>query len=213
MTSNLKSLLIVDDDAAFLRVLSRAMSKLGYVVWPAETLEDAKRAVEAISPDFAVVDLHLGDENGIDVVDYISESSPKTTTVMLSGYVNETTVVRAIKAGAADCLVKPVDADELDSCLETVRAGKAQLPEQFINPTEARARHILAHWEKNDRNTSKTAEILGMHRRSLQRILIRVGMGRNVKFQDREPSAWIKMRRLYSVWSRPKAASSRLMRE
>ncbi|MEM8687872.1 MAG: response regulator [Pseudomonadota bacterium] len=194
------SLLLVDDDVTFLRVLTRSMSKIGYSVWPAHTLEEARKAVAAVKPDFAVVDLHLDDENGLDVLDHLKLHSPRTVSVILSGYVDVASAVSAVKRGATDCLAKPVDADELDTCLKTARTRRQKVPDRVMNPSEAKVQHILAHWEKNDRNTTKTAETLGMHRRSLQRILLRAGMGRDGR--PDVPSRWTKMRRLYAVWTR-----------
>lgn len=200
MNMHAKSLLLVDDDVTFLRVLSRSMSKIGYTVWPAQNMADARAAIDAIKPDYAVIDLHLGDSNGLDLVDYLRTASPKTTAVILSGYVNVPSAVSAVKRGAVDCLAKPVDADELDTCLKSAPAWRQKVPEHVMDPSEAKVQHILAHWEKNDRNTTRTAETLGMHRRSLQRILLRAGMGRE-RANDR-PSRWTKMRRLYAVWTR-----------
>lgn len=197
-----KSLLLVDDDATFLRVLSRAMSRLGYSVWPAHTLDEAQKAVRAIQPDYAVIDLHLGNRNGLDLVEFIRKESPRTIAVILSGYANIASAVTAVKLGAVDCLSKPVHAEELDSCLKSARAWKPTVPNKVLNPYEAKVQHILAHWEKNDRNTTKTAEALGMHRRSLQRILVRAGVGREWEDCKIKPSRWSKLRRLYSVWSR-----------
>ncbi len=200
MNTTPKSLLLVDDDVTFLRVLTRAMSRMGYTVWPAHTLQEAHAAIQAIKPDYAIIDLHLGENNGLDLLDYIRERSPRTSAVILSGYANIASAVTAIKRGAVDCLAKPVDADELDTCLKSARARTPAVPNKVISPTEAKIQHILAHWEKNDRNTTKTAEVLGMHRRSLQRILLRAGMGRQERIKTFTP--WTKLRRLYSVWAR-----------
>ena len=178
------------------------MSRIGYTVWPAHTLNEAQNAIRAIHPDFAVIDLHLGDKNGLELVEFIRQESPRTAAVILSGYADIASTVKAVKLGAVDCLSKPIHAEELDSCLKSARAWKSAVPKKVINPSEAKVQHILAHWEKNDRNTTKTAEVLGMHRRSLQRILLRAGMGREREDCKQKPTRWTKLRRLYSVWSR-----------
>jgi len=200
MNTTDKTLLLVDDDVTFLRVLTRAMGRLGYNVWPAQTLDEARAAITRIKPDFAAIDFHLGSENGLDLVSHIRENSPRTRTVILSGYANISSAVTAVKLGAVDCLAKPIDADELDSCLASSHHVTKKLPDNHIDPARAKIQHILAHWEKNDRNTTKTAEVLGMHRRSLQRVLLRAGVGRRAPASDGTPSTWIKLRRLYHVW-------------
>ncbi|MEM7425981.1 MAG: response regulator [Pseudomonadota bacterium] len=191
-------LLLLDDDPAFLRVQSRLLGRAGYAVWPASNLSEARSAVKQVSPEYAVIDIHLGDENGLDFLRELRTISPNTVSVILSGYVDIPSAVAAVKLGAVDCLAKPVDPAELDACL---KAGGRSLPETILAPSAAKTRHILAHWEKNDRNTTRAAEVLGMHRRSLQRILIRAGFGRERTHFEEKPSSWIKLRRLYSVWS------------
>lgn len=213
MNMHSQSILLVDDDVTFLRVLSRSMSRMGYTVWPAQTIEEACAAIDAIKPDYAVIDLHLDERNGLDLVDYLRTTSPRTVAVILSGYVNVASAVSAVKRGAIDCLAKPVDADELDSCLKSAPAWRQKIPENVMHPSEAKVQHILAHWEKNNRNTTKTAETLGMHRRSLQRILIRAGMGRDRERGTQSPSRWTKMRRLYAVWTRGLRAAPQPKRE
>lgn len=202
MNSIDKSLLLVDDDVTFLRVLARAMGRQGFNVWPAQTLQEARSAIDAVKPDYAAIDFHLKDENGLDLFPYIQQHSPHTRAIILSGYATTSSAVAAVKLGAKDCLTKPVDADELRSCLMSTRHLQPTPPQTVMDPSQAKIKHILSHWEKNDRNTTKTAEILGMHRRSLQRILVRAGMGRHFGRDEPTPKPWVKLRRLYRVWAR-----------
>lgn len=196
------TLLLVDDDAAFLRTLGRSLGRLGYLVWPASTNYEARQAIDTAGPDFAVVDLHLGNENGLDVLEYLSMVSPETTSVLLSGYATPASAVKAMKLGAIDCLPKPVCVDEIEHAFQRRRDCTAELPMAVMNPEQARIQHILAHWEKNNRNTMKAARALGMHRRTLQRILSRAGMGRTPETGLETPSRFAKLRRLLRVWGR-----------
>lgn len=200
--SNGTTLLMVDDDAAFLRVLSRSMSMLGFNVWQSETIETARQALGAIQPDYAVIDLHIGGDSGIDLLDHIKRSFPDTVVVVLSGYVNIPAAVSAVRLGAVDCLSKPVDPAQLEWALMRADQERPPIPDRMMQPSEAQIQHILAHWEKNDRNTSRTARLLGMHRRTLQRILARSGMAREVDGVPEPPRRWQKLRRLFAVWSR-----------
>lgn len=195
-------IMLVDDDEVFLRVMARAMSRRGFSVWPAETVERAKAAIGSISPDYAIVDLHLGNDNGLEVVEHISRTSPDTAIVVLSGYADLASAVAAAKLGAVDCVPKPAEIDELIWTLTTRRARNQAPPDTIMTPSEARLQHILAHWEKNDRNTMKTAHVLGMHRRTLQRILNRAGKGYEARRGVEKPSRFGKLRRLYMVWAR-----------
>ena len=169
------SLLLVDDDETYLKVLARSMSRRDYLVWPASTIALARQAIYHLSPTFAVVDLRLNDGSGLDVVSHLRERSPDTTVVMLSGYANVRSAVAAVKAGAVDCIAKPVDPDELDKALKSAQTGSLHMPDHFMHPDEARMQHILGRWAKNNWNTTKAAAELGLHRRSLQRMLRRAG--------------------------------------
>lgn len=200
--SNQMTVLIVDDDGLFARVLGRALSRRGLAVWPAQTAAEARCATDAIQPDFAVVDLHLAGDSGFDVLEHLSAHSANTRTVVLSGYATPALAVRAMKLGAVDCLTKPVDIEVLAQALTGTPEPSASRTDTVMEPSEARLHHVLAHWEKNDRNTMQTAKVLGMHRRTLQRILKRAGFGRSDMDLAGKPTQFSKLRRLYQVWSR-----------
>ena len=69
-----KSLLIVDDDNPFRERLARAMEKKGFKVFQAEGIKRGIDSVKAQKPSFAVVDLRLGDGNGLEVVKEIQKN-------------------------------------------------------------------------------------------------------------------------------------------
>ena len=99
-----KSLLIVDDDNPFRERLARAMEKKGFEVTQAESVQKGVDSVKAKKPGFAVVDLRLGDGNGLEVVKEIQNSNSESRIIMLTGYGNIPTAVAAIKEGAI-CLL------------------------------------------------------------------------------------------------------------
>ena len=90
------SLLIVDDDKPFLTRLARAMESRGFVVDTAESVEEAVQKARAKAPAYAVVDMRLGDGNGLDVVEAIREKRADSRTVILTGYGNIATAVTAV---------------------------------------------------------------------------------------------------------------------
>lgn len=166
-----RSLLIVDDDAPFRIRLARAMERRGFDVVAVENVALGIEVARESAPAFAVVDLRLGDGNGLDVVAALREARPDSRIVMLTGYGNIATAVAAVKAGAVDYLPKPADADAVESAL---LADGRPLPEPPDNPMSAdrvRWEHIQRVFEQCDRNVSETARRLKMHRRTLQRIL------------------------------------------
>ena len=165
------SLLIVEDDKPFLTRLARAMETRGFIVETAESVEEAVAKARANPPAYAVVDMRLGDGNGLDVVAAIREKREDARTIILTGYGNIATAVTAVKLGAIDYLSKPADADDVFAALTRTSGERAAPPENPMSADRVRWEHIQRVYEMCDRNVSETARRLNMHRRTLQRIL------------------------------------------
>ncbi|WP_136657705.1 ActR/PrrA/RegA family redox response regulator transcription factor [Nitratireductor sp. XY-223] len=165
------TLLIVDDDGPFLRRLGRAMESRGFAVELAESVAAGRAAIKSQPPKFAVVDLRLGDGNGLELIEEIRAARDDTRIVMLTGYGNIATAVNAVKLGAIDYLAKPADADEVFAALTRKPGEKVEPPENPMSADRVRWEHIQRVYEMCDRNVSETARRLNMHRRTLQRIL------------------------------------------
>jgi two-component system, response regulator RegA len=165
------TLLIVDDDKPFLQRLARAMETRGFAVETAESVEEAVLKARAKPPAFAVVDMRLGDGNGLDVISAIRDRRSDTRAVILTGYGNIATAVTAVKLGAVDYLSKPADADDIFAALTNTVGERAAPPENPMSADRVRWEHIQRVYEMCERNVSETARRLNMHRRTLQRIL------------------------------------------
>ena len=166
-----KSLLIVDDDSPFRERLARAMEKKGFSVSQAEGVKKGIDSIKIKKPAFAVVDLRLGDGNGLEIVKELQVSNMGCKIIMLTGYGNIPTAVAAIKQGAIDYLAKPADADDVEKALLADPSKKAQPPENPMSADRIKWEHIHRVFELCNRNVSETARRLKMHRRTLQRIL------------------------------------------
>ncbi len=165
------SLLLVDDDAAFLSRLERAMQRRGFEVRIAATVAAGLAAVAERPPAYAVVDLRLEDGNGLEVVQALHTKRGDARAVVLTGYGNIATAVTAVKLGAVDYLSKPADADDVINALLATGEDKPEPPENPMSADRVRWEHIQRVYELCDRNVSETARRLNMHRRTLQRIL------------------------------------------
>ena len=166
-----KSLLIVDDDNPLRDRLARAMEKKGFQVTQAESVKQGINKVKNSPPAFAVVDLRLGDGNGLEVIREIQRKKRDSRIVMLTGYGNIPTAVAAIKAGAIDYIPKPADADDVENALLASPESKAKPPDNPMSADRVKWEHIHRVFELCNRNVSETARRLKMHRRTLQRIL------------------------------------------
>ncbi len=147
------------------------MEKRGFQPILAAGVQDAGAILNNIAPAFAVVDLRLEDGDGLDVVNRIHDKRDDCRVVMLTGYGNIATAVAAVKAGAIDYLPKPADADDVQKALLARPGERPDPPENPMSADRIRWEHIQRVYELCDHNVSETARRLGMHRRTLQRIL------------------------------------------
>ena len=166
-----RSVLIVEDDRSFLQRLAKALEQRGFVVATAESVTDGLLQVERVAPAFAVIDMRLGDGNGLDVISALKRRRPEARGIILTGYGNIATAVNAVKLGAVDYLAKPVDADDVVTALLAHNNKKIKPPENPMSADRVRWEHIQRIYELCGRNVSETARRLNMHRRTLQRIL------------------------------------------
>ena len=166
-----RSLLIVEEDKPFLERLSRAMETRGFSVTSCDTVSDGLAQIGKSAPAFAVVDLRLGDGNGLDVISALKQRRADARGIVLTGYGNIATAVNAVKLGAVDYLAKPADADDVVAALLAIEGRKAEPPEHPMSADRVRWEHIQRIYELCGRNVSETARRLNMHRRTLQRIL------------------------------------------
>jgi two-component system response regulator RegA len=166
-----RTLLVLDDDAPLRTRLGRALESRGFEVTLVGSVSEAMEAVRTAPPAFAVLDMRLEDGNGLKVVEALHQKRPDARAIMLTGYGNIATAVAAVRAGAADYLSKPADADDVVKAL-LARSDEAPAPPD--NPMSAdrvRWEHIQRVYELCGHNVSETARRLNMHRRTLQRIL------------------------------------------
>ena len=166
-----KSLLLLDDDQALRTRLGRALESRGFQVTTASSVAEATDALRIAQPAFAVLDMRLEDGNGLKVVEAIRERRQDSRIVMLTGYGAIATAVAAVKAGAVDYLSKPADADDVVKALLAVGDESPEPPENPMSADRVRWEHIQRVYELCDHNVSESARRLGMHRRTLQRIL------------------------------------------
>jgi two-component system response regulator RegA len=165
------SLVIVDDDRAFLQRLARAMETRGFQVRTGHSVAEGLDLIRQKPPAFAVIDMRLEDGNGLDVIAELARMRPNSRAIVLTGYGNIATAVSAVKLGAIDYLAKPADADDVTDALLAPPNAKAPPPENPMSADRVRWEHIQRVYELCNRNVSETARRLNMHRRTLQRIL------------------------------------------
>lgn len=168
-------ILLLDDDATFVEVLGRSLQRRGLRVLQACTLAEGLALAAAQKPDHAVLDLKLQQETGLDAIAPLLALNPAMKILMLTGYSSIATAVAAIKQGALDYACKPLDADAILVKLGLASAAVAaiEVPEQPLSVDRIEWEHIQRVLVEHGGNISATARSLGMHRRTLQRKLLK----------------------------------------
>jgi len=126
----MKSILIIDDDTLIRKTLSSHLTRQGFDVQTAEDGEAGLRKHGEMCPDLILLDIRLPDTDGLDVLRRIRERAVRATVVMMTAYDDMKTTVEAIKLGAFEYLVKPLDYVALDLTIATsfqVRALEEKL--------------------------------------------------------------------------------------
>lgn len=165
------SLLLVDDDAVFSRVLCEALKKRGFEVAVAHSVEEALPLARENPPEYAVVDLKMDGASGLTLVAALHELDAATRIVVLTGYASIATAVEAIKLGATQYLSKPANADEIVAAFGHVPSPDAPLNTQTTSVERLEWEHLQRVLLEHQGNISATARALNMHRRTLQRKL------------------------------------------
>lgn len=166
---NSEQILVVEDDQTLRERLSLSFTKAGYFCLTAESTIQAFDILASSKIDWCLCDLKLGDRSGTEVVDYINQNKLKIKIVMLTGYGSIVSAVECIKSGVSDYLSKPVSFQEI---LGAFTGTKKVIKNQKIaSLQEVEWEHIQKVLSDNDGNISKTAKMLNLHRRSLQRKL------------------------------------------
>jgi len=179
-----ESILIIEDDDTFSATLLRALKRRGYAAQAAKSVPAALGLAQAAAPDWVVLDLNLDGASGLTLIPRLRELNAACRIVVLTGYASITTAVDAIKLGAVQYLAKPVDVDTLLRAFTQDLRGDDTLPAASgaaaISPVPVPMSVDRMEWEHIQRvlrehkgNISSTARALNMHRRTLQRKLLK----------------------------------------
>jgi two-component system response regulator AtoC len=121
----MKSILIIDDDSLIRKTLSSHLSKQGFEVQTAEDGESGLKKYAEMGPDLVILDIRLPDTDGLDVLRQMKDQANRASVLIMTAYDDMKTTVEAIKLGAFEYLVKPLDYMALDLTVEKAFQVKA----------------------------------------------------------------------------------------
>ena len=165
-------LLLLDDDETFCMVLEEALQKRNFDVYVAHTLQQGMEIARQVEPEYAVIDLRIGQDSGLAMAKYLVDLDDNTRVVILTGYASVATAVEAIKLGAVHYLTKPADADEIVAALHKDEGDPTvEIKDRPLSVKRLEWEHLQKILAEHDGNISAAARALNMHRRTLQRKL------------------------------------------
>ena len=157
------SLLLVDDEEAFRKLVGNELAHAHYRVTTAGNLREGREAIRQQRFHIALLDVRMPDGTGLDLLGEIKEASPSTEVVMLTGHATVEEAIRAMKTGALDFLTKPFKLEELEAVLEKA------LQKQTLERTNVALERDVARLHPSDGFIGQNAAV-----RELLRLVERV---------------------------------------
>lgn len=170
--------LLIDDDAAFLQVLARALGRQGVQATVAHSHIEALSALSEKAFHKCVLDLNLAGESGLQLLPALLNQQADLSILVLTGYGSIATAVEAMRRGAINYLCKPVTVNQLIGGFDALETAPELRPEP-PSVEEMEWEHIQRVLNEHEGNVSATARALHMHRRTLQRKLQKHSRWRN----------------------------------
>ena len=167
--TSLRPVLVVDDDHVFLRSFCKELDRRGWLAIAADSLQKARAALKREQPAAAVIDVLLGEESGLDMIEECKQLVPDIFIVVITASASVQTAITALKLGAHEYVGKPVSVDGLLAMLANAKHRPRLLSQLPL--AEVEKNHLLRVVEEAGGNISEAARRLRMHRRSLQRKL------------------------------------------
>jgi two-component system, NtrC family, response regulator AtoC len=127
-TNGKHRIMVVEDDQAHRNALERHLSRSGFEVLACESGEQALSRFATFAPDLVISDIRMGGMSGMDLLGTLMERAPGTRIILATAYDDMQVAVDAMKYGAVDFLMKPLDLDDLDEAVAQA------LPRQTAEP-------------------------------------------------------------------------------
>lgn len=147
---------IIDDEAAILELMTKLVKSTGHQVTGCLTGTEGMAAIRTQKPELVIVDLRIGDINGLDIVNMCREDFPSTAVIMVTGHGSIETAVEAMRLGAFDYLTKPFDLGDL------VKTVNQALQHDSSNASAATAASVVTR-------TPSSSKLIG-HSDAIQKI-------------------------------------------
>jgi len=155
-----RQILLVDDDRHLLESMGAWLVELGYKVSLAANLAEARKCLSDRVYDLALIDLRLGDEDGMDLLAECKKHHPHVVVLLMTGYATLDTGIEAIRAGAFDLMTKPLIDDEILMAFDRALSQQQVLDENEQLKTQLDQRFGRDSIIGNDARMQKTYDMV-----------------------------------------------------
>jgi len=188
-TNNQKrTVLLVDDDRHLLDSMGAWLIEQGFLVSLAGNTEEALRKLNERFHDLALIDLRLGDQDGMDLLRECKKHHPNVVALLMTGYATVDTGVEAIKAGAFDLMSKPLIDDEILIAFDRALSQQQVIEENEQLKTQLDQRFGRDNIVGNDARMQKTFDMVDSIADTKATVLItgESGTGKSLIARQRE---------------------------
>ena len=163
--------MIVDDEPAASVALELHFRRAGFEVRTAESAESALSQLHEFRPDVLVTDVHMDGMTGLELLEKVAAGMPDTDVIVMTGYEDMGTTIGAIRGGAYDFLVKPVDLEQLD--LLVARCLRDRAARSRAKTGDGRAADTLRYGVGRSAQMIEIYKLIGMLSSTRAPVLIR----------------------------------------
>ena len=158
-TKTTKSILVIDDDVSFCMLLNTFLTRKGYEVSTAYSIEEAKQLFDETKFNLILTDVRLPDGDGVEILKYVKDENPAIQVILMTGYTDIKTAVSAMKLGAFDYVAKPINSDQiLDTIQQALSKGaekRMAKPVQTLDTDEASSQAKQDEYVRGNSEKSK----------------------------------------------------------
>jgi DNA-binding NtrC family response regulator len=166
-------ILIVDDDASIRETFEHHLARQGHEVATAESAEDALALLPGFEPVLVITDIRMPGMDGIELLRRVREANKDLDVLVITAHEDMKTAVSAMKAGAYDYLVKPLDLDEIDLLLERCFRDRSLRRRVKHLTAEASEGHELEHLVGREPAMIEIYKLIGVLAENRATVLIR----------------------------------------
>lgn len=118
------NILVIDDDVSFCMLLNTFLTRKGFTVSTAYSIEEAKQLFDQTKFQLILTDVRLPDGDGVEILKYVKEENPTIQVILMTGYTDIKTAVNAMKLGAFDYVAKPINSDQILDAIQQALSKK-----------------------------------------------------------------------------------------